>query len=108
VVVEDIGDTPIAVAGSQSEQRRDAVGADSPDAGTMDSALTDVILDVRTTPGDILVARMLDVHQNPVSEPEQVRTNADVERLREHYGLAEDAVRCSPEVRRILDVNSLE
>jgi hypothetical protein len=74
----------------------------------MDSALTDVILDVQITPGDILMARMLDVYQNPVSEPEQVRTNADVEWLREHYGLGRDAIRCSPEVQRILDVNSLE
>ena len=73
----------------------------------MDSALTDVILDVQTTPGDILMARMLDVHRNPVGDAEQVRTNADVERLREHYGLRPDAVRCSPEVRRILEVNSL-
>ncbi len=74
----------------------------------MDSALTDVILDVQTTPGDILMAQMLDVHQNPLGDAEQVRTNADVERLREHYGLRRDAVRCSREVRRILDVNSLE
>ena len=74
----------------------------------MDSALTGVILDVQTTQGDILMARVLDAYQNQVGESEQVRTNSDVEWLRERYGILKDHVRCSPEVQRILDVNSLE
>ncbi|MBC3841269.1 hypothetical protein GXW82_16060 [Streptacidiphilus sp. 4-A2] len=41
-------------------------------------------------------------------EAERVRTNADVEWLRERFGILKDHVRCSAEVQRILDVNSLE
>ena len=74
----------------------------------MDSALTGVILDVQTTQGDILMAQPLDAGQNPLGEAEQVRTNADVEWLREKYGIRPDDVSRSPEVQRILDVNSLE
>lgn len=74
----------------------------------MDSALTGVILDIQVTQGDILMAQVLNAYQNQVGEPEQVRTNADVEWLRERYGILKDRVRCTPEVQRILDVNSLE
>jgi hypothetical protein len=74
----------------------------------MDSALTGVILDIRISQGDILMAHVLNAYQNPVTEPEQVRTNADVEWLRERYGILKDHVRCLPEVQRILDVNSLD
>ncbi|QMU69572.1 hypothetical protein GXP74_16345 [Streptacidiphilus sp. P02-A3a] len=74
----------------------------------MDSALTGVSLDVRISPGDILLAQLLDADDERVGEPEQVRTNADVEWLREQHRIGKDDVRCSPEVRRILDVNSLE
>ncbi|WP_225447980.1 hypothetical protein [Streptacidiphilus sp. P02-A3a] len=65
-------------------------------------------LDVRISPGDILLAQLLDADDERVGEPEQVRTNADVEWLREQHRIGKDDVRCSPEVRRILDVNSLE
>lgn len=74
----------------------------------MDSALTGVSLDVQISPGDILMAQVFDAHDERVGEPERVRTNADVEWLREQHRISKDDVRCSPEVRRILDVNSLE
>jgi hypothetical protein len=73
----------------------------------MDSALSGLLLDIQVTPGDILMAQLLDADRNPVGEPEQVRTNADVARLRGHNGIPKDGVRCTPEVRRILDVNSV-
>ena len=77
----------------------------------MDSAAgKPVSIDIKPAGDGSLMATVLNVYgsQVPGVDAVRVHTHADVEKLREQYGIDPQRVRRSPEVGSVLDENSPE
>lgn len=80
--------------------RSDLTVGDSCDLASIHLRYTGI--DVKTAPGDIVFALVLNAYQNMVGEPVQVRTRAEADTLRDRHEIASDRVRFTAEARKIL------